>query len=71
MIINVIIATEDAIFTAGYDGKVKKWTDLAKGPKLAEEISVGKCVNSLCFGPDNTIFAGDAAGLVKRIRFSK
>lgn len=71
MIINTIIATDTAIFTAGYDGKVKKWTNLDKEVKLAEEIEVGKCVNSLCFGPEDTIFTGNADGSVKRIRFSK
>lgn len=71
MIINVIIATEDTLFTAGYDGKVKKWIINEKEPESTEEIDVGKCVNTLCFGPDHSIFAGTAEGLVKRLRFSK
>lgn len=71
MIINVIIANEDALFTAGYDGRVKKWIISEKEPKLAEEIDVGKCVNTLCFGPDHSVYAGDANGSVKRLRFTK
>lgn len=58
------------LITAGYDGKVKKWTNLGTDPKLVEEIDTGKCINCLCLGSDSTIYAGDSNGLIKRLRFS-
>lgn len=70
MIINVMCAIDDFLFTAGYDGKVKKWKDLEKGLSLVEEIDTGKCINAMCAGPDHTIFVGDVEGFVKRLRFS-
>lgn len=70
MIINAIVATNDAIYSAGYDGKVKKWIDLDNGPKNVETIDVGKCVNALCIGPNNTIYAGDSEGVIKRLQFA-
>lgn len=70
MIINAMCDTEEFLFTAGYDGKVKKWKDLEKDPKLVEEIDTGKCINTLIVGPDHTVFVGDSDGFVKRLRFS-
>lgn len=70
MIINSICAVDDFLFTAGFDGKVKKWTNLGKVPTLVAEIDTGKCINVLCAGPDGTVFAGDADGYVKRLLFS-
>lgn len=69
MIINTICATEDTLYTAGFDGKVKKWVDLDKGPKLGAEIDTGKCINAICNGPNNTVYVGDSDGLIKRISF--
>lgn len=71
MIINTIIEHENNLYTAGYDGKVKKWTNLDKGPKLAGEIAIGNCINTLCVGPDNTIFAGTDDGLIRRLHFDE
>lgn len=70
MIINAIVATDDAVYTAGYDGKVKKWVDLENGAKNVETIDVGKCVNTLCIGPNNTIYSGDSSGMIKRLQFN-
>lgn len=70
MAINAICAVDDFLFTAGSDGKVKKWKNFGKAPTLVEEIDTGKCINVLCAGPDGTVFAGDAAGFVKRLLFS-
>lgn len=70
MIINAICATDNALFTAGYDGKIKKWIDLEKGPKLGETIETGKCINTLCVGPNDSIYSGDSEGVVKRLQFS-
>lgn len=72
MIINAMLVVDEGLtlITAGWDGKVKKWTNLGPAPKLVEEISTGKCINCLCLGPNSTVFAGDADGLIKRIKFS-
>lgn len=70
MIINTMCAIGDFLFTAGWDGKVKKWTDLEKGAVLVEEIDTGKCINAIIPGPDQTVFVGDADGFVKRLNFS-
>lgn len=72
MIINVMIvdATGEYLYTAGYDGKVKKWKNLANDPTLVEEIDTGKCINCLCLGPSSTLFAGDSDGFIKRLQFS-
>lgn len=61
---------DDFLFTAGFDGKVKKWKNLDKAPTLVEEIDTGKCINALCVGPEHTVYVGDSAGFVKRLRFS-
>lgn len=70
MIINAICELDDFLFTAGYDGKVKKWKNIDKEPTVVEEINTGKCINVLCPGPEHTIFAGDSDGLIKRLKFS-
>lgn len=70
MIINAICAVDDFLFTAGYDGKVKKWKNLGKEPTLVEEIDTGKCINAMIAGPEHTVFVGDVEGFVKRLRFS-
>lgn len=70
MIINAMLTVDENIFTAGWDGKVKKWKILGKGPTLVEEIDTGKCINCLCVGPSSTLFAGDSDGFIKRLRFS-
>lgn len=61
---------DDFLFTTGYDGKVKKWKNLGKGPVLVEEIDTGKCINAICAGPEHTVFVGDSDGFVKRLLFS-
>lgn len=68
-IINAICATEDTLYTAAFDGKVKKWTDLEKGPKLVGEVDTGTCLNCICIGPEETVYVGDTEGNVKQIGF--
>lgn len=70
MIINAMVVMGDFLITAGYDGKVKKWKNLGTEPTLVEEIDTGKCINCLCLGPTPTLYAGDSAGFIKRLRFS-
>lgn len=70
MIINAMLAEGDNLYTAGYDGTVKKWKNLGKDPTLVEQIDTGKCINCLCLGPSSTLYAGDSDGFIKRLRFS-
>lgn len=70
MIINAIVAAGDTVYTAGYEGKVKKWVDLENGAKNAETVDVGKCVNALCIGPNNSVYAGDSSGVIRRLQFA-
>lgn len=63
-------SVDDFLFTAGFDGKVKKWNNLDKAPVLVEEIDTGKCINTMVAGPENTVFVGDSDGFVKRVLFS-
>lgn len=59
------------LFTAGKDGKVKKWENVETEPKLVQEIDTGKCINVMIPGPDQTVFVGDAEGFVKRLQFAE
>lgn len=61
---------DDYLFTAGYDGKVKKWKDVEQGPVLVEEIDTGKCINTLIPGSEHTVYVGDVDGFVKRLQFT-
>lgn len=70
MIINVMCSIDEYLFTAGYDGKVKKWKNVENGPELVEEIDTGKCINAMIPGPEHTVYVGDADGFVKRLQFT-
>jgi len=59
MIINAICATDDSLFTGGVDGKVKRWKNLDRRPRVVETIETGKNVTALCVGPIHTVFVGD------------
>lgn len=59
MVINALCATDDSLFTAGNDGKVKRWKNLDRKPTVVETIDVGKIINALCVGPVHTVFVGD------------
>lgn len=69
MIIIAICGTDKEIFTAGWDGKVKKWINIDTSPKLASEVTIGKCINTLCNGPDGTVYCGSSDGIVRCLRF--
>lgn len=70
MIINAVCDLDDFLITSGYDGKVKKWTDLKSGPVLVEEIDTGKCINTVIPGPEHSVYVGDSEGFIKRLQFS-
>jgi len=71
MIINCFCSDGDILFTGGYDGKVKKWIGVGTetGLEMYSVVDVGACVNSLCLGPDNSLYAAITDGSIKRIRF--
>lgn len=67
-LINALCAQSDSLYTAAFDGKIKKWTELEnKAPKISDEFSTGKCINAMVNGPNNTLYVGDADGWVKQI----
>ncbi len=47
------------MFTAGNDGKVKRWKNLDRRPTVVETIDIGTRVNALCAGPVHTVIVGD------------
>jgi len=71
LIINAMSGNEKTLFTAGYDGIVKMWTDIMDTGKLSGELNIGSCVNSLCHGPnDHTVFVGTSDGKVRKALFA-
>ncbi|XP_058839021.1 uncharacterized protein LOC131694561 [Topomyia yanbarensis] len=72
MIINCVLGADDRLYTAGYDGIVKQWTNLEKDPKLTEEVNLNSgCLNVLCLGSERTVvYVGGSDGLLKLVRFS-
>lgn len=70
LIINAVCGTNDRLYTAGYDGKVKKWVELENGAQNSGEIETGVCINHLCNGLENTVYVGDTNGVIKRVQFS-
>lgn len=66
--INALCAQGEVLYTAAFDGKIKKWTELeAKAPKILDEFATGKCINAMVNGPDGTLYLGDADGWVKQV----
>lgn len=70
MIINAMCTVDDYVYSAGYDGIVKKWQISEKGAAIVEEISTGKCINTMVAGLDDTVYVGDSDGFVKRVTFA-
>lgn len=70
MIINALCGNNNVIFTAGYDGHVKKWTELDMNPINVGDAIVGHCINALCMGPDDSVYVGDTRGMISRVCFS-
>lgn len=58
-VINAICATDDSLFTASSDGKVKRWKNLDRKPTVVESIDIGKSINTLSVGPIHTVVVGD------------
>lgn len=69
MIINAFCGVNNTLFSGGWDGKVKKWNDIDKNPKLAGEVDIGCCINSICNGEIGNIYVGACDGVIRRIHF--
>lgn len=71
MIINAICGNERELFTAGYDGHVKRWTELeAAEPLNVGDARIGHCVNAICEGADGVVYVADTRGMISRVGFS-
>lgn len=62
-------AQGENIYTAAFDGKVKKWVGIDTEPKIVDEFPSGKCVNAMVNGPNNTLYIGNADGQIQQITF--
>ncbi|XP_050070629.1 uncharacterized protein LOC126558628 [Anopheles maculipalpis] len=75
MIINAMVAKDEYLYTAGYGGTIKLWSELdAKEPKLNGEITLGTsgtaCINSIAIGADKTqVYVGFSDGTVQLVKF--
>ncbi|XP_035779485.1 uncharacterized protein LOC118459829 [Anopheles albimanus] len=74
MIINTMGASDEFLYTAGYGGTLKQWTELGgKEPTLVAELTVGTpdvCINSVAIGTDkNHLYAGSSDGAVRLVKF--
>lgn len=68
MIINSICGNDNFLFSAGYDGKIKCWGDIDKSkPSAIGEADVGNCVNSICLGNGNEVYAACSNGTVHKV----
>lgn len=66
------VAGADVLYTAGYDGRVKKWIELGgnEAPLLAGDVRIGCCVNALCAGPAGVVYVADTRGVISRVGFT-
>uniref|UniRef100_A0A182QD75 WD repeat-containing protein 55 homolog n=1 Tax=Anopheles farauti TaxID=69004 RepID=A0A182QD75_9DIPT len=74
MIINTMVASDEYLYTAGYGGAIKQWSELdAKEPKLCNEFVLGSsgiCINTVAVGADKTsLYVGCSDGTVQLVKF--
>lgn len=72
MIINCLLGTDEYLYSAGYDGFVKKWSSSDKDPQLLAEVNLAAgCLNALQIGADNnSVYVGGSDGILKLVKFS-
>ncbi|XP_029717995.2 uncharacterized protein LOC115260814 [Aedes albopictus] len=73
MIINCLLGTNDHLYSAGYDGYVKKWSCSEKEPELLAEVNLGAgCLNALqqLAADNSTVYVGGSDGILKLVKFS-
>ena len=68
MIINAVKVKGPHLFTAGWDGRVKKW-DIETGKELAN-VELGKYVNTIVFSTEeeDMVYGGGKDGYVWKIK---
>uniref|UniRef100_A0A182JQ69 Zinc finger ZPR1-type domain-containing protein n=1 Tax=Anopheles christyi TaxID=43041 RepID=A0A182JQ69_9DIPT len=74
MIINAMNAKDEYLYTAGYGGIIKQWSELdAKEPKLNGDVVLGSngiCINAIAIGADKThVYAGCSDGSLQLVEF--
>lgn len=70
MIINTICSYGSELYSAGYDGKVKKWVEVETGPQNVGEVTIGRFINAICMGIENRVYVADTAGVISEVCFS-
>lgn len=70
MIINTICSSGSDLYSAGYDGKVKKWVEVENSPKNVGEVTIGRFVNAICVGLENRVYVADTTGVISEVCFS-
>lgn len=70
MIINTICSSGIDLYSAGYDGKVKKWVEVENSPQNVGEVSIGRFINAICMGIDNRVYVADTNGVISEVCFS-
>lgn len=63
-------ATDSELYSAGYDGKVKKWVELENVAQNVGEVTIGSFINAICLGFKNALFVADTTGMISRVSFS-
>ncbi|XP_052869972.1 uncharacterized protein LOC128275496 isoform X1 [Anopheles cruzii] len=73
MIINMMAAAEEYLYTAGYGGALKQWTGLdAKEPQLSGELVLDAevCINAAAVGAEkNQVYVGGSDGALRLVKF--
>lgn len=70
MIINTVCASGSDLYTAGYDGKVKKWIEVENSPRNVGEVTIGRFINAICMGADSKVYVADTTGVISEVCFS-
>lgn len=70
MIINTICSSGSDLYSAGYDGKVKKWIEVENSPQNVGEVTIGRCINAICIGADSKVYVADTNGVISEVCFS-
>lgn len=70
MIINTVCSSGSDLYTAGYDGKVKKWVEVENSPQNVGEVTIGRFINAICMGADNRVYVADTLGVISEVNFS-
>lgn len=63
-------ASDTILYSAGYDGKVKKWVEVDNVAQNLGEVTIGSFINAICIGFDNALFVADTTGMISKVSFS-